>query len=120
MVADAEVLKVFQTILKTFDLNFMIKINDRRLLDHAIIKRAGCDQSMYNTICSSIDKLDKEPWSKIKDELARKNVTEEQIAMIHEFIEIQGPHDEVISKLEGLFGHLEVIDEIKLLYKYLD
>lgn len=119
MVADAEVLKVFSSILKQFELNFLIKVNDRRLLDLAIITRAGCDKSLYNTVCSSIDKLDKETWETVKEELVQKSLNAEQISMIQEFIEIKGTFDEVIEKLEGLFGRQDVIEEVKLLYKYL-
>ena len=43
MLADAEVLKVFSELLTTFDLDFCIRINDRRLLDLAITEQAGTD-----------------------------------------------------------------------------
>ena len=69
MVADAEVLRAFATILIELDIDFVIKLNDRRLLDAAIIHKAGCSQEKFTTICSSIDKLDKEPWESVKEEL---------------------------------------------------
>jgi histidyl-tRNA synthetase len=65
MVADTEVLMVFASILQEFRLDFKIKLNDRRLLDEAIINKAKCKKEQFNTICSSIDKLDKEPWLKV-------------------------------------------------------
>lgn len=74
MVADAECLKVFSTILSDLKIDFKFKLNDRRLLDRAIITKAGCDPKMFNTICSSIDKLDKEPWSNIQKELEDKGL----------------------------------------------
>lgn len=69
MCADAEALKVFSTILVELNIDFRIKLNDRRLLDQAIIQKAKCDASMFNTICSSIDKLDKEPFEVVAEEL---------------------------------------------------
>ena len=74
MVADAEALKVFATILLDLKIQFKLKLNDRRLLDQAIITKAGCDPKMFNTICSSIDKLDKDPWSQVKQELEGKGL----------------------------------------------
>ncbi len=43
MLADAEVLKVFSELLTSFDLDFCLRINDRRLLDIAITERAVTD-----------------------------------------------------------------------------
>lgn len=74
MVADAEVLKVFCELLEGFKLDFKIKLNDRRLLDLAVTDRAGTDPAMFATICTSIDKLDKEPWGAIQDELKEKGL----------------------------------------------
>ena len=65
MVSDAEVLRAFASILIQLDINFIVKLNDRRLLDAAIIQKAGCSMEKFNTICSSIDKLDKEPWESV-------------------------------------------------------
>ncbi len=69
MVSDAECLKVFIDILKKLNIECKIKLNDRRLLDEAIIKKAGCSPNLFNTVCSSIDKLDKEPWEEVEKEL---------------------------------------------------
>jgi histidyl-tRNA synthetase len=77
MLADAEVLKVFCELLSGFNLDFKLKINDRRLLDMAITERAGTKKEMFNSICSSIDKLDKEPWSMVHDELLEKGLQKE-------------------------------------------
>jgi histidyl-tRNA synthetase len=42
MVADAEVLRAFSTILMRLDIDFVVKLNDRRFLDAAILIKAGC------------------------------------------------------------------------------
>jgi hypothetical protein len=42
MVSDAEVLRAFATILIQLDIDFIVKLNDRRLLDAAIMNKAGC------------------------------------------------------------------------------
>lgn len=69
MIPDAEVLKVLTNILTDLNIgNFLIKLNHRKFLD-AIIDLSGCEKRKFKAICSSIDKLDKEPWSKVREEL---------------------------------------------------
>lgn len=66
---DAEVLCVVCQILSGLDIgNFVVKVNNRKFLD-AMIELSGCEKRKFKTICSSIDKLDKEPWEKVKQEL---------------------------------------------------
>lgn len=69
MLADAEVLKVFIELMNNFKLNFCLRVNDRRLLEAAITHRAGTSPDMFNNICASLDKLDKEPWAAVSEEL---------------------------------------------------
>lgn len=69
MIPDAEVIALFNEILIKLNLGgFVIKINHRKLLD-AMVDIAGCEKRKFKAICSSIDKLDKEPWNKVRDEL---------------------------------------------------
>jgi histidyl-tRNA synthetase len=88
MVADAEVLRAFATILIKLEIDFVIKLNDRRLLDAAIITKANCNKEKFNTVCSSIDKLDKEPWDNVQAELINKGLSPEMISEIKEFVSI--------------------------------
>ena len=69
MIPDAEVLKVLDDILSSLDIgSFQIKVNHRKFLD-AMVDICGCEKRKFKAICSSVDKLDKEPWSKVKEEL---------------------------------------------------
>lgn len=58
-------------------MDFDIKINHRKSLD-AIIQATGIPKDKYKTVCSSIDKLDKEEWKVVKEELIQKKISEEQ------------------------------------------
>jgi len=59
MIPDAEVLVVIEQILSQLDLgDFVIKINNRKLLD-AIVELSNSPRDKYKQVCSSIDKLDK-------------------------------------------------------------
>jgi histidyl-tRNA synthetase len=77
MIPDAEVLSVVIQILAGLELgNFVVKVNNRKFLD-AMIELSGCEKRKFKSICSSIDKLDKEPWEKVKQELInQKGLTE--------------------------------------------
>ena len=69
MIPDAEVLTVVCEILSALDIGqFTVKVNHRKFLD-AMVDLAGCEKRKFKSICSSIDKLDKEPWEKVKQEL---------------------------------------------------
>jgi len=64
----------------------VVKVNNRKFLD-AMIELSGCEKRKFKTICSSIDKLDKEPWEKVKQELIQqKGLTEEMANNLHKFV----------------------------------
>lgn len=87
MIPDADLLSVICDILKTIEVgSFLIKINHRRFLD-AMIQLAGCEKRKFKAICSSIDKLDKETWETVKDELINmKGLTEEMCSKLEAFV----------------------------------
>lgn len=87
MLPDAEVLAVVCEILTSLEIgNFKLKLNHRKFLD-AMIELAGCEKRKFKTICSSIDKLDKEPWEKVRIELIhQKGLTEDMCDKLHKFV----------------------------------
>lgn len=92
-----------------------------------MVESAGCDQSKFKSICSSVDKLDKEPWEKVKKELIdMKGLTEEQCDKLWEFVKLKGSPAEMmkILKEDKPFGDNklanETIAEMELLFKYTD
>jgi len=97
MIPDAEVLKVVTEILSQLDIGgFVVKINHRKFLD-AIVELSGCEKRKFKAICSSIDKLDKEPWSKVKEELiTMKGLTEEMTNRLGRFVEFKGKPKELL------------------------
>lgn len=54
-------------------------------------QRAGTPKEMFNSICASIDKLDKESWSLVSEELREKGLEQEQVDRLSEFIELTKP-----------------------------
>lgn len=91
MIPDAELLSVIVDILKSLNIgNFMVKLNNRKFLD-AMIELSGCEERKFKAICSSIDKLDKEPWSSVRSELIyQKGLTSEMCAKLEKFVQYKG------------------------------
>ena len=59
MVADVECILIVKEILSKLDIGqFLIKVNHRQVLD-GIFEVCGVPSSMFRTICSAVDKLDK-------------------------------------------------------------
>ena len=106
MLADAEVLKIMCEILDSFNLDFKIKISHRLLLE-AIVECSNCDSRKFATICSSIDKLDKEPWEAVATELmTEKGLSQEQVDNLKKFVLFKGTVSELLQifEKENTFG----------------
>lgn len=111
MIPDSEVIKVVTEILTDLNIGtFVIKINHRKFLD-AMVELSGCEKRKFKAICSSVDKLDKEPWEKVKEELiTMKGLTEEMTNNLEKFVKLVGKPKELLQKLkdEAIFkGHKE-------------
>ena len=68
--------------------NFKIRVNDRRLLK-AIIMGAGFEETDCDSVCISLDKLDKIDASGVRDELIAKEFSEEAVAKLMTVLERQ-------------------------------
>ncbi|GIX65798.1 histidyl-tRNA synthetase, putative [Babesia caballi] len=122
MVADAEVMFILIRILRLLcPGGFLVKIGHRVILD-AIMSHCGVPAEMHRTICSSIDKLDKEPWSNVRDEMVcEKGLSESVVGALKDFVEVKGPIPEVVAFLrtKGIAGASEAVEEMLLLDEYL-
>jgi histidyl-tRNA synthetase len=76
MVADSEVLCVAAEVFEAFDLEVMIKINHRLILD-GIFGAVGVSATLTRPISSAVDKLDKLPWNEVKKEIEQKGLEPE-------------------------------------------
>jgi histidyl-tRNA synthetase len=127
MIPDAEVLKVLIEILTNLKIGeFVVKLNHRKFLD-AMVDLSGCEKRKFKAICSSVDKLDKEPWEKVREELINmKGLTTEMTDKLEKFVKLVGKPRELLQKLkdEAIFkGHKEgeeTIKEMDTLFSYLE
>ena len=127
MVPDSECLAVACEILDALPIgDFGIKLNHRRLLD-AILDICGVPAEKFRTICSAVDKLDKEPWEEVKREMVEdKGLSSEVADRIGEFVVLKGKPWDMYNSLmtEKKFGDhkgaLEAMEDMRILFEYLE
>jgi len=127
MVPDSECLCVASEILSSLPIgNFGIKLNHRRLLD-AILDICGVPSDKFRTICSAVDKLDKEPWSEVRREMVEdKGLDVEAADKIGKYVLRKGSPWDMYSTLmrEKAFGNhqgaAEAMEDLNILFQYLD
>lgn len=103
MVPDAEVLIVMMQMFDSLAAqsefhakyigDYKIKISHRGILD-SIFRVCGVPDELLRTICSAVDKLDKEPWESVRCEMIEKGLPPSSADRIRTFVELKGePHD---------------------------
>jgi len=123
MIPDAECVKIVQEILNSVNVGkFVIKLNHRMILD-GIFEVCGVKTDMFRTICSSVDKLDKEPWSAVRQEMIEeKGLDGDSADRIGEFVRMNGGLELVdtllTSKLAESKCAKQGLEDMKLLLKY--
>lgn len=128
MIPDAEVLAVGIEILQGFPQvgPFQVKLSHRCLLD-AILAICGVPSDKFRTICSAIDKLDKESWETVRSEMIdEKGLASEVADRIQPFVIQNGHPKQLHAKLleTQMFGNNPdaalAMKELGLLFDYLD
>ncbi|URE07726.1 Anticodon binding domain [Musa troglodytarum] len=128
MEPDFEVIKVLTELLDQLDIgSYEIKLNHRKLLD-GMLEICGVPSEKFRAVCSSIDKLDKQPFEQIKKELVvEKGLAVETADKIGAFVKKRGPPLEILSELnkEGSqflenAGSVLAMNDLELLFKALE
>ncbi|TKR61869.1 hypothetical protein L596_028922 [Steinernema carpocapsae] len=122
MVADAECLKIVDEVVKKLNLGpFTTRVNHRSLLGGVLI-HCGVPQEATMSVCSSIDKLDKESWNFVAEELqTKKNIPSHVISQLEKFVRFQGDSKDTLQMLEGEIKSPQVgesIADLNLLFSY--
>eukprot|EP00038_Savillea_parva_P018243 m.22762 g.22762 ORF g.22762 m.22762 type:complete len:563 (-) comp4026_c0_seq1:129-1817(-) len=101
MMPDAECVKIVSQILSSLDLNdFTIKVNHRCLLD-GMFAVCGVPEAKFRSICSAVDKLDKEEWVCVRAEMVEEKGLDGAAAdRIGEYVKLSGGMD-LVAKLEA-------------------
>ncbi|XP_060167509.1 histidine--tRNA ligase, cytoplasmic-like [Lycium barbarum] len=127
MMPDFEVIKILTELLDELDIGeYEVKLNHRKLLD-GMLAICGVPQEKFRTICSSIDKLDKQSFEQIKKEMVdEKGLSNEMSDRIGTFVKWRGPPVELLSKLKQERSFLEnnesslALDELEIMFKALE
>ncbi|XP_055816447.1 histidine--tRNA ligase, cytoplasmic [Solanum dulcamara] len=127
MMPDFEVIKILTELLDELDIGeYEVKLNHRKLLD-GMLAICGVPQEKFRTICSSIDKLDKQSFEQIKKEMVdEKGLSNEISDRIGSFVKWRGPPVELLSKLKQEHSFLEnnecslALDELEIMFKALE
>ncbi|KAK4399685.1 Histidine--tRNA ligase, cytoplasmic [Sesamum angolense] len=98
---DFEVIKILTELLDELDIGeYEVNLNHRKLLD-GMLAICGVPQEKFRTICSSIDKLDKQTFEQIKKEMVEeKGLTEETADKIGTFVKERGSPVDLLTKLK--------------------
>ncbi|KAI3843133.1 hypothetical protein MKX03_007189 [Papaver bracteatum] len=98
---DFEVVKVLTELLDELNIgDYEIKLSHRKLLD-GMLEICGVPPEKFRTICSSIDKLDKNEFKDIKTEMVEeKGLAAEVADKIGALIKKHGPPLELLSELK--------------------
>ncbi|XP_074280162.1 histidine--tRNA ligase, cytoplasmic-like [Silene latifolia] len=125
---DFEVIKILTELLDELNIgSYEVKLNHRKLLD-GMLDICGVPPEKFRTICSSIDKLDKQSFDQVKKEMVEeKGLTAEIADRIGSFVKDRGSPLELLAKLkqEGSEflkheGSALALSELEILFKALE
>merc|ERR1712223_825497 len=125
MVADVECILIVKEILSKLNIGqFLIKVNHGQVLD-GIFEVCGVPSSMFRTICSAVDKLDKSPWEDVRKEMVEeKNLSEEAADKIGQYVRMKGATELVDELLKTDLGKSKDakagLEGIRTFLKYCD
>lgn len=125
MIADAEILHTVWDVLTQVDVTpFVIKLNHRKLLTE-ILSYCKVPEEIHGVVCSSIDKLDKQSWESVYEELLLKGVSPEAAHLVGRYMTVRGSLFETLDCLKSLFDNNipesinTILEEMQLLFTYL-
>ncbi|KAF8052198.1 hypothetical protein N665_1588s0010 [Sinapis alba] len=125
---DFEVVKILTELLDKLEIgDYVVKLNHRKLLD-GMLEICGVPAEKFRTICSSIDKLDKQTFEQVKKEMVEEKGLSSEIAdRIGSFVKEKGAPMELLTKLrqegsEFLANNSskEALDELSIMFEALE
>ena len=121
IINDAEIPSIIYTTIKNLGFsNFVIKINNRKILN-GLFDELNISDKMTE-ILIIVDKLEKIGMDAVKEELKKLGLTDENILKIEEFLNINGTTDEKITKLKELKFSSDIfkkgLEELEEVIKY--
>jgi histidyl-tRNA synthetase len=101
LLSDAEFANIYATVFEKLGIDVEIKINNRKIL---LALAEVCNSiDKLTDITVAIDKLDKIGIEKVKEELSKRGLNNEQIDLIEKYLLIDGSNEEKLSQVKNLF-----------------
>ena len=120
LIADVEILQMVLDVFSALDLDVVIKLNSRKLLDE-IFSYTKVPQEKRIDAILSIDKLEKFGWDYVEKELTELGLKEETIKTLKDIFSIKGENKEIIEKLKRLLGSdSEGLKEVEEVLSYFE
>ncbi len=119
MKADAEIVSLAQDVFRRIDLDVVIRLNNRKLLD-AMLDYAGVKKEKRTAAILAIDKLDKFGEEEVKKELKSSKVSNSAIKKLMDIISTKGTNKQKITQLEGMLKDNKGITEIQEILSYVN
>ncbi|MEH2146944.1 histidine--tRNA ligase [Nostoc sp.] len=111
---DAQMPAIITEIFEAINIgDFLIRINNRKVLT-GFFKSLGIAENQIKSCIGIVDTLEKIGESKVKQDLEKEGILEEQAQKIIEFIKIDGLVDEVLDKLKHLAQNLPETEQLSL------
>jgi len=83
--------------------NISLRINHRKILT-ALAEQCG-GGGQFGAITIAIDKLDKIGLEKVKEELLSRGLTNDQVAVVEKYLQVNGSNDDILRSLDSIIGN---------------
>ena len=131
LIPDAECIKIMREVFlelgklpggEEFSDSHIILVNHRGLLD-GLMEFCGVPPELFRGVCSAIDKLDKNSWEEVRQEMVEvKGLSAEVADKIGEFMmgDFILQMKEIKERLSSNKKAVDAIEELEVLFQYLD
>ena len=99
---ELELVQIVDKVFTLFDINVIIKINNRKVLT-GLAEIAGFPDKVVD-ITVAIDKLDKIGLDAVKEEMAERGLSETAISVIEPILSLSGTTEEKLAVMRGLMS----------------
>lgn len=117
---EVELINIYATVFNKLNIAVEIKMNNRKIL--AALAEICNSSEKLTDITTAIDKLDKIGIEKVKTELLQRNLNENQLNIIEQYLSINGSNENKLQALKNLIGKSEIgkkgIEEIEYILNY--
>jgi len=117
MVAEAELIKMIETVAEKLDFDIEIKINNRKILN-GVLKYVGISKEMSLDVILSLDKLEKIGKDGVVEELKGKGIKNDTIKKLMNILNVEGSNEEILKRIEEIKESAEGVKELKEVLEY--